>query len=165
MKKYGVFLISFCAACVSFADFNAAVVDIQRAIMVSDSGVKAKKQLESEFEKKKTEFKKKEDDLKKRIEEFEKKKMVMTEQVRAEKGAEFQQEMMKFREEVNKSQMQMQQKQAELTKPILEKIQKIMSEIAQEKNYSVVFEKAEQGVLWARAEVDITEEVIKKINK
>lgn len=165
MKHVVVFLISTFFAISAFAEFSAAVVDIQKAIMTSDLGKKAKKELEGEFEKKKSEFKKKEEDLKKRAEEYEKKKMVFSDEVRAEKGGELQQDMMKFREDVNKSQMQMQQKQGELTKPILDKIQKVIADIAKEKGYSVVLERSEQGVMWSKAEIDITEDVIKKINK
>ncbi len=154
----------FVAASAS-AEFTAGVVDVQKVIIASNAGKKAKKDLEGEFEKKKKEFEKKEADLKKKAEEFEKKKMVYSDEVRQEKGMELQQEMVKFREEVQKSQMGMQQKQAEMTKPIIEKVQKAIGEIAKEKNFSAVFERTEQSVVWAKGEVDITEDVLKKINK
>lgn len=160
-----VFVISTVCAASAMAEFSAAVVDVQKAIITSNSGKKAKKDLEGEFEKKKKEFQKKEEEFKKKAEEFEKKKMVYSDEVRNEKGSELQQEMMKLREDVQKSQMAMQQKQVEMTKPIVEKIQKIIGEIAKEKNYSAVLEKTEQSVVWAKGELDITEEVIKKLNK
>ncbi len=117
------------------AEFKAGVVDMQKAIQATSAGKKAKKELEGEFEKKKKEIKKKEDDIKKRAEEFEKKKMVLSDKIREEQQMEIQQEMMKFREELGKSQMLMQQKERELTKPILEKIQKVIADVAKEKSY------------------------------
>lgn len=158
-------LASLLVAANASAEFTGAVVDVQKVIIASDAGKKAKKDLENEFEKKKKEFEKKENELKKKAEEFEKKKMVYSDQVRQEKGMELQQEMMKFREDVGKSQMQMQQKQAEMTKPIIEKVQKAIGEIAKEKNFTAVFERSENSVVWAKGEVDITEDVLKKINK
>jgi outer membrane protein len=149
----------------AFAEFKAGVVDMQKAIQATSAGKKAKKELEKEFEKKKTELKKKEDDIKKRAEEFEKKKMVLSDKVREEQQVEIQQDMMKFRDELGKSQMVIQQKERELTKPILDKIQKAISDIAKEKDLSVVLEKTEQSVMWAKAEMDITDEVIKKADK
>lgn len=165
MKAVVVFLAGILFSAASFAEFTAAVVDVQKVIITSDAGKKAKKDLETEFDKKKKEFQKKEEDFKKKAEEFEKKKMVYSDQVRNEKGAELQGEMMKFREEVQKSQMTMQQKQVEMTKPIVDKVQKIIAEIAKEKNYSAVLERTEQSVVWSKGEIDITDEVIKKLNK
>lgn len=147
------------------AEFKAGVVDMQKAIQSTSSGKKAKKELEGEFDKKKKEIKKKEDDIKKRVEEFDKKKMVLSDKIREEQQIEIQQDMRKFQEEVGKSQMMMQQKERELTKPILEKIQKIIGDVAKEKDLSIVFEKSEQSVMWAKGDMDITAEVIKRADK
>jgi len=165
MKKIVVIALFLISSVVVKAEFRAGVVDMQKAIQATEAGKKAKKELEKEFEKKKVELKKKEDDLKKRAEEFEKKKMVLSDKNREEQQIEIQQDMMKFREELNKSQMTIQQKERELTKPILDKIQKAIAEMAKEKELSVVLEKSEQSVMWAKPEMDITEDVIKKANK
>lgn len=149
----------------AFAEFKAAYIDMQKAIQATSAGKKAKKELEGEFEKKKKDLKKKEDDLKKKAEEFEKKKMVLSDKVREEKQAELQDEMMKFRDELGKSQVMIQQKERDLTKPILEKLQKVIADLAKEKGYSMVFERAEQSVMWAQADLDITDEAVKKFEK
>lgn len=165
MKQFVIVALFVVSAVVAKAEFKAGVVDMQKAIQSTEAGKKAKKELEKEFEKKKVELKKKEDDLKKRAEEFEKKKMVLSDKNREEQQIEIQQDMMKFREELNKSQMTIQQKERELTKPILDKIQKAIAEMAKEKELSVVLEKSEQSVMWAKPEMDITDDVIKKANK
>lgn len=165
MKQTVLVVMALMLTNVVSAEFKAGFVDMQKAIQNTESGKKAKKELEKEFEKKKGDLKKKEDDLKKRAEEFEKKKMVLSDKVREEQQMELQQEMMKFRDELGKSQTNIQQKERELTKPILDKIQKAIAEIAKEKELSVVLEKAEQSVMWTKPEMDITEDVIKKANK
>lgn len=147
------------------AEFKAGVIDMQKAIQSTAAGKKAKKELESEFEKKKKDIKKKEDDIKKKAEEFEKKKMVLSDKNREEQQVEIQQEMLKFREELQKSQVMMQDKERTLTKPILEKLQKTIAEVAKDKDLSVVLEKNEQSVMWAKSEMDITDEVIKRADK
>lgn len=165
MKAFVIILALTVSAFVARAEFKAGTIDMQKAIQATESGKKAKKELEKEFDKKKTELKKKEDDLKKRAEEFEKKKMVLSDKVREEQQMELQQEMLKFREELGKSQMTIQQKERDLTKPILDKIQKAIGEVAKEKDLSVVLERPEQSAMWAKPEMDITEDVIKKANK
>ncbi len=165
MKQVAVVLIGVLMSGFAHAEFKAATVDMQKAIQATDSGKKAKKELEKEFDKKKADLKKKEEDLKKRAEEFEKKKMVLSDKVREEQQVELQQDMLKFRDELGKSQQGIQQKERELTKPILEKVQKVIGEIAKEKDLTVVFERAEQSVMFATADMDITDEVIKRANK
>lgn len=165
MKQLVILALFTMSAVVARAEFKAGTIDMQRAIQATESGKKAKKELEKEFEKKKVELKKKEDDLKKRAEEFEKKKMVLSDKVREEQQMEIQQDMLKFREELNKSQMTIQQKERDLTKPILDKIQKAIADIAKEKDLSVVLEKPEQSVMWTKPDMDITDDVIKKANK
>jgi outer membrane protein len=165
MKNTIFMFVTFCTSLAFAAEFKVAIVDMQKAIQTSSAGKKAKKEVEGDFEKKKKELKKKEDDLKKRVEEFEKKQAVLSDKVRQEQQAELQKDMMQFREEVGKSQMTIQQRERELTKPILEKLQKIISEIAKEKDFSVVLEKAEQSVMFAKSELDITDEVIKRADK
>lgn len=165
MKNLLIALVTLFTANTMAADFKVGIVDMQKAIQSSAAGKKAKKEVESDFEKKKKDLKKKEDDLKKRVEEFEKKQAVLSDKVRQEQQADLQKDMMQFREEVGKSQMTIQQRERELTKPILEKLQKIISEIAKEKDFSVVLEKAEQSVMFAKSELDITDEVIKRADK
>ena len=103
--------------------------------------------------------------MKKKADEFEKKRMVLSEKVRAEKQADLQKQMMAFQQELQKSQMTIQQKERDLTKPILDKIQKVIAKVAKDKGYSMVFEKASQSVMWAKADLDITNEVVKQFEK
>jgi outer membrane protein len=159
-----LFTSLFTSAAVA-AEFKVGVVDMQKAIQTSTAGKKAKKEVEGDFEKKKKDLKKKEDDLKKRVEEFEKKQAVLSDKVRQEQQVDLQKDMMQFREEVSKSQVTIQQRERELTKPILEKLQKVILEIAKEKDFSIVLEKAEQSVMFAKTELDITDEVIKRADK
>lgn len=140
-------------------------VDLQKAIQETTSGKKAKKELEKEFNSKKEELQKKEADLKKMNEDLEKKKAVLSEEVRARKTGEFQQEMMKYRELVGQSQMNIQKKERELTQPILEKLQDQLDKLAKERGYTMIFEKAEQSVLWARKDLDLTDDLVKAFEK
>ncbi len=148
------------------AEFKVAVIDMQKVVQGTAAGKKVKKDLEGEIEKKKKEFKKKEEDFRKRVEEFEKKRQVLSDKVREEQQMELQMDMRKFQEEAQKSQIAMQTKEVEAVKPIIEKIQKVISEISKEKGLSMVIDKSERGgVIWAAAELDITDEVTKRSDK
>ncbi len=143
---------------------KVGVVDMQRAIQATDAGKKAKKELEGEFEKRKKDLQKKETDLKKMGEDLEKKRSVLSEEVLGKKQAEMQEEMMKYRESLNKNQMEIQKKEQDLTKPILEKMRKVIAETAKTGSFTLVLENS-AGVLYAEPASDLTDQVIKAFEK
>lgn len=143
------------------ADVKIGYVDMQKAIQSTKDGKKAKKELETEFEKRKKALQTKEADLKKQGEELEKKAMVLSDDVRAKKQKEFQQNMMEFQQTVQKNQQEIQQQERKLTEPILKKLQAVIEEMAKKDSYTVILEKRENGVLWAQKDLDITDQVVK----
>lgn len=164
MKRMLIAMSLLLAASFANAEAKVGVVDMQKAIQSTSAGKKAKTELETEFNKKKKELEKKEADLKKMGEDLEKKKSVLSEEALGKKQAEFQEEMMKYRDVVGKSQLEIQKKERDLTAPILEKMKKVIAKMAKEKGYSLVVENS-QIVLYATPEADITEDVIKAFEK
>ena len=146
------------------ADMKIGWIDMQKAIQSSNAGKSARKGLERDYKKKKAALDKKQKDLKKMSEDLQKKKLALSEKAFMEKQQNLQREVLKFQDELRKSDMEIQKKQSELTKPILDKIQKIISDVSKDKGYSYILEKS-QGVMWAKKELDITDIVIKKVNK
>lgn len=143
------------------ADVKIGYVDMQKAIQTTKAGQKAKKDLETEFEKRKKNLQSKEAELKKMGEELEKKAMVLSDEVRTNKQKEFQAKMMEFQQTVQKNQKEIQDQERKLTEPILKKIQAVIEETAKKESYTVILEKRENGVLWAQKELDITEQIVK----
>lgn len=147
------------------ADVKIGFIDMQRAIQETSEGKKAKKNLEAEFNKKKAELEKKEADLKKMFQDFEKKSLALSDEVKAKKQRELQMEMQKHQELVAKSQMEIQKKERELTQPIVKKIQGIIGKIADAEGFTVILEKSEQLVLYAKKDIDLTDRVLKEYDK
>lgn len=149
----------------SYAQSKVVYVDMQKAVQTTKAGGKAKKELESEFNAKKKKLQSQEDKLKKMQEDLEKKAMVLSDDVRAKKQQEFQEEMMSYQKLVAQSQQEIQKREQDLTKPILDKIQKVIEQISKEKGYDMVLERQGNNVLWAKKEADITEDVITAFEK
>jgi outer membrane protein len=149
----------------SAADVKIGYVDLQKAIQETSAGKKAKKELEKEFNAKKAELQKKETDLKKMDEDFKKKSVALSDEVKGKKMQELQAEMLKFQREVGESQINIQKKERELTQPILEKLQSSIEKIAKEGGYTMVLERNEQSVLWAKKDVDLTDAVVKEFER
>jgi outer membrane protein len=164
MRNVLVAMSLLLAAAIANADTKIGFVDMQKAIQATAAGKKAKTELEGDFNKKKKDLEKKEADLKKMGEDLEKKKSVMSEEALGKKQAEFQEEMMKYRDVVGKSQVEIQKKERELTAPILEKMKKAIAKLAKDKGYSLILENS-QMVLFATSESDLTDEVVKAFEK
>lgn len=153
------------AAAVTETGFKIGYVDIQKAIQATSAGKKAKTELQAEFEKRKKELETVEKDLVKMRDDFEKKKDLLSEQVRQEKAVALQTEFGKYQEKMAKHQHEIQTKERELTGPILEKIKKAIADLAASGGYTMILEKAEQSVLWAKKEIDLTDPVVNAVEK
>jgi outer membrane protein len=164
MKSIFAFMIASGLSFAHAATTQIAVVDMQKAIQSTVEGKKAKGELEGEFEKKKKELQKREADLKKMGEDIEKKKAVLSEEALGKKQAEFQEEMMKYREIMGKSQVEIQKKERDLTQPILEKMKKTIERVAKDKGYNMVIEN-NAAILFAEKSNDITDDVVKAFEK
>ena len=138
---------------------------MQKAIQETAAGKKAKKDLEEEFNKKKKDLDKREADIKKMGEDFEKRSMAMNEESRVKKQTELRGEMQKYQELAAKSQMDIQKRERDLTQPIVTKLRSLIEEIAKKEDYTAVFEKSEQSVMWAKKELDLTERIVKDYDK
>lgn len=148
----------------SKAEVKIGFVDMQRAIQSVSEGKKAKDALEKEVKDKQKELKAKEDDLKKMNEDLEKKSALLSDEVKAKKQQTLQEEMMKYREMVGKSQFDLQKRERDLTMPIVKKLQEVVDGIAAKEDFTMILG-AEQGVLWAKKEIDLTDRVVEEFEK
>jgi outer membrane protein len=147
------------------ADLKIGFVDMQKAIQETAAGKKAKKELEDEFNKKKKDLDKREADLRKMKEDFDKRSMAMNEEARIKKQTELQSEFGKYQEMAGKSQMEIQKKERDLTAPIVTKLRGIIEDIAKKEDFTMILEKSEQSVMWAKKDIDLTERVIREYDK
>lgn len=160
-----IFAITLAGAVAMAESGKVVYMDMQKAIQTTKEGAKAKKDLESEFNAKKKKLQSSEDKLKKMQEDLEKKAMVLSDDVRAKKQQEFQEEMFAYQKLVGQSQQEIQKREQDLTKPILEKMAKVIAQVAKDKGYELVLEKNQGGLLWGKPELEITDEVIKAYEK
>jgi outer membrane protein len=138
---------------------------MQKAIQETSAGKKAKKELEDEFNKKKKELEKREADIKKMGEDFEKRSMAMNEDARMKKQAEIQGQMRQYQEMAGKSQMEIQKRERDLTQPIVAKLRAIIDDIAKKEDFTMILERSEQSVMWAKKDTDLTDRVIREFEK
>ena len=155
------------AGAANAAEFKLAYVDVQKAIEKTSMGKKAKEEMKKEAEKKNKELEKKKTDIDKMREDIEKKRSVLAEEAFAKRAAELQEEMQKFNQTAAKAQTELQKKESELLEPIVKKMKTVIEQLAKDKGITMVIQSNQnaQIVLYAAAETDLTDELVKAFDK
>ena len=146
-------------------DFKMAIVDLQKALQSVDSGKKARVTLEKEFNDMKKKLEEEEKAIQKMSEDFKKQSLVLNEETRGKKQSELQERLLRYRELFGKSQMEIQTRERELTEPIVKKLRSVVENMGAQRGYTMILEKNENGILFSKAQDDLTEDVIKAFNK
>jgi outer membrane protein len=127
----------------------------------------AQKKLDGMVAEWKTQLAKLEDEWKQKYDQYEKKKLVMTEQRRADAERDLQtldRKIADFRNQKFGQSGELFQKQNDLMKPIQDRIFNVLQAIAQEDNYDYVFDKSGQIlILYAKEQYDLTNRVLDKL--
>jgi len=127
----------------------------------------AQKKLDGMVAEWKNQLAKMEDEWKQKYEQYDKRKLIMTEQRRADAERELQnldRKIAEFRNQKFGQNGELFQKQNELMKPIQDKIFNVLQKIAQEDNYDYIFDKSGQIlILYAKDQWDLTNKVLDRL--
>jgi outer membrane protein len=147
------------------AETKIAVVDIPKAIQATREGKQVKTKLEEEFNKRKSDMEKRAKDIQKMQADFEKKSLVLSDEVRKSKEKEIETEKMKYMELRDKNMQDLNKKDRELSEPLRKKLFAAIEKISKEEKYTAIFHKNEQILVWTSSEIDITDRLIKELEK
>lgn len=146
------------------ADIKMGFVDLVKALNESDSGKKAKADLEFLI----NSIQKKVDEKGKNIEklraELEKQSSVLSEESRKTKEAELERLLRDYQRLVTDSQNDVKKREGEFTANIIKEIRKIIKKIGEEQGYTFILENTDGIVLYSEKALDLTDEVLKRYN-
>lgn len=145
-------------------DVKIGYVDMQRALNETEDGRKAKAALKKVFDQKQKELDERQTHLKAAIQDLEKKRTVMAPDKVREKEVELQSQMAQLQETYMRHQQDLQQKEAAETSKIYERMARIITKIAGAENFTMVLDKNQAGVIFAKQHLDLTNEVIRRYN-
>lgn len=167
MKKFfvlAVFMTLFFAVPVLAADgVKIGFINLQRALIESDAGKKAKADLEAIEMSKKGIIEEKIKAMKKLEAELTTQASVLKADTKKAKEEELEKIQRDLQRMVTDVRAEIQKKETELTDAILKNISDIVDEIAQEQDYAIIL--SSQTIVNAKREFDITDTVIKKYNE
>lgn len=147
-------------------DLKVGVIDVNRALNLSDAGQRSKKVLLAAKAQKESELRAKESDLKKMADEL-RTNIMLTESARGQREQELRNRDAELRHQVQEAQRELQEQERKLTDSILTELRTVIGLVSQEKKLDFVLEaRAAETILFSRLKfVDITDEVITRYNK
>src|SRR5882672_3933949 len=139
-----------------------AVVDVQRAVMETEDGLRAQATLKKFFDKRQQELDAKQNELQKQREDIEKQSKVLSQQALAKRMEDWQKQMVDLQAVFVEYNKELQKKQGELTQPIYGKIMGLLRRLATQDGFDAILEK--QAVPYMRSDLDLTDRVIQMYN-
>ncbi len=144
------------------AQMKVAVVDVQRAVMQSEDGLRAQSLLKKVFDSRQQELNKKQADLQKQKEDIDKQSRVLSQAALQKKVDDWQKQMVELQGTFVEYNKELEKKQKELTDPIFERVMAAVKRIAGSEAYDLIVDRA--TVAFARSDLDLTDRVIQMAN-
>lgn len=138
-------------------------IDIQKVLNESESGKKAKSDLESLIKSKQSTIDEKGKAIEKLKADIEKQASVLSAEARKSKEDELEKLIREYQRLVQDSQAEIKKKEAELTDAIFKDIRELIDKIGEEEGYTLIIEKG--MILYSSKGIDITDSILKKYNE
>jgi outer membrane protein len=171
MKKAGFLILSWglllVFASLAFGEeaMKIAYVDMQRALNNCEAGKEAKRLISVEVEKIQKEFAGKQKELEKIKEDLEKRGSVLSESVRQQKERDYQAKLRDLQRLQRDYEEDLRRKDREFSDRILKNLEGIIRKMGEEGKYTLILERNQPTVIYISKGLDLTDEVIKRIDK
>jgi outer membrane protein len=144
------------------AESKIAVVDLQRATLTTEDGIRAQATMKKRFDKRQQELDAKRAELGKVQEDIEKQARVLSREALQKRSADLQQQLVKLQTVYVEYQQELAKMQNELMGPILKKMSAVIGRIAKKNGYELILDK--QATPYVRPDLDLTDQVIQLYN-
>lgn len=146
----------------AFAQMKFSVVDVQRAVMETEDGLRAQAMLKKLFDKRQQELDTRQDRLQRERGDIEKQSRVLSRDALQRRTDEWQRQMQELQGVFMEFNRELQKKQNELTQPILTRVLVVVRQVASQEGYDGVFDR--NVVPYVRSDLDITDRIIQRYN-
>jgi outer membrane protein len=151
----------------SFAQLKIGFIDSDTIMDNLPDVQDARQKLDALIQEWQGELNKLENQWKTKYDDYDKRKLIMTDQTRAETEAalvQLENQIAQYREKKFGTNGELFQKQDELMKPVQNKIFTVLKEIAEKENYDFVFDRSgDVMILYAKEQYDLTQTVIDQL--
>jgi outer membrane protein len=139
-----------------------AVVDLQRAVLETEDGLRAQSTLRKYFERRQAELNGRQEELLKKKEDLEKQAKVLSKEALARALDDWQRQLNELQGVYVSYENERVKKQNDVTAPIYARVTSLLRKVAQRDGYDLVLER--QAVPYSKAELDVTDQLIVMYN-
>jgi outer membrane protein len=144
------------------AQTKIGVVDVQHAVMQTEDGIRAQATLKKLFDRRQQELDGKQAELQRARDDIEKQSRVLSREALQKRMEDWQRRMVELQTVFVDYNKELQKKQGELTGPIIKKMLGVITRVAKKQGSELIIDK--QAAPYARADLDLTEQVIQLYN-
>ena len=162
LLSFGLMGAAASPAAAQTTGMKVAVVDVQRAVMQTEDGLRAQASLKKMFDSRQQELNKRQTDLQKQKEDIDKQSRVLSQGALQKKVDDWQKEMVELQQTFVEYNKELEKKQKELTDPIFERVIGAIKRIAGTDSYDLIVDRA--TVAFARSDLDLTDRIIQLAN-
>lgn len=135
-----------------------AVVDLQRAVLETEDGLRAQSTLRKYFERRQVELNARQEELAKKKEDLEKQAKVLSKEALARALEDWQRQLNELQQVYLSYENERVKRQNDVTAPIYARVSGLLRKVAQRDGYDLVLER--QAVPYTKAELDVTDQLI-----
>jgi outer membrane protein len=155
-----VIMMGMCLASVAEAELKIGVVDLQKAMELSEAGQKAKAAFQKKVDKVQQDLKTKQDELSKLKDELDRQSVLLSEEARVEKQSSYQLGLKDFKRLYEDAQEELRREDAKLSEKIIKDLQEVIDEYGEKEKYDLILEKTQSGLIHRNPQLDITNKII-----
>lgn len=145
-----------------YAQVRLAVIDMQRAMLETSDGRRAKVQLKRLFESRQETLNQRQEALKREKTEIERQAAVVRGEALNKRMEEYNKRLMDLQQDSVRYQQELQTKEGELMKQILTNLGLVARQIGTSDNYTAILDAS--AVIWSPSHIDLTDRVIQEYN-
>jgi outer membrane protein len=157
--------VTLLAGSAAHADTKIGYFDVKRILAEVDEAKAAKSRLEEDFKRKQKQLDDQKNELEKAQRDFQAQSAVMTQAAKEQRQAELMQKL----QDAQRTYMELQQdlagKEQKALGDLLQRLEPVVTEIANAEGFTYVFEKNESGMFHGPSSSDLTAQVIRKYNQ
>jgi outer membrane protein len=142
------------------AEMKIGVVDLQKAMELSEEGQKAKALFQKKVEQVQKDLKAKQDELGLLKEEIDRQSLLLSDDARMEKQSSYQLGLKDFKRQYEDAQEELRLEDAKLSEKIIKDLQAIIEDFGGKEGYDLILEKTQSAVMYRNAKYDVTSKII-----
>ena len=156
-----VLMVGFWIASGAAAEgLKVGVVDLQKAMALSEAGQKAKALFQKKVDRVQKDLKAKQDELALLKDELDRQGMLLSEEARMEKQSSYQLGLKDFKRLYEDAQEELRREDAKLSEKILKELQAVIDDYGEKEHYDLILEKTQSGLIHRNMDLDITSKII-----